>query len=109
MVRTPLLAESVPAGCVMLSTLPALRVMAPRLSESGLAVAFAVRVMAETPGLIVVPLNAWLFVVDALPVRFSVPPPRTRAELLLMILVAGAVAAEKSNFSVPALTDVTPV
>ena len=74
-----------------------------------MTVTFAVRVMAEVPGLIVVPLNAWLFIVDALPVRFSVPPPRTRPELLLMILVLGAPAAEKSNFSVPALTVVAPV
>jgi hypothetical protein len=58
---------------------------------------------------IVVPLTAWLLIVDALPVRFSVPPPRTRAELMLMILVVGAVAAEKSSFSVPALTVVAPV
>ena len=109
-VVTPLVAPIVPVGWVKSTVPPTLRVIAPSDSNNGLAVAFAVKTTALAPALSVVPLvTVWLLVVEALPVRFSVPPPSARAEELLMILVAGAPVAEKSSFSVPVLTIVLPV
>ena len=56
-----------------------------------------------------VPVTAWLLVVEALPTRFSVPPPSTRDEPLLRMFVEGAPLAVKSRARVPLLTVVAPV
>ena len=113
LVVTPLVAPCVPVGKVK-STVPPpeARVSALRVRTRGLAVTFALSTIADEPASAVRPLNRWLLVVLALPVRRSVPPPSVRAELLavlLMILATGAVAPEKSRPSVPARTYVAPV
>ena len=112
-VVTPLVPSCVPVGRVKSTEPPPeARIRAPRVRTRGLAVAFALSTIADEPASAVRPLNRWLLVVLALPVRLSVPPPRVRAETLLavlMMLVTGAVAAEKSRPSVPPLTNVPPV
>src|SRR5437899_12872598 len=93
----PFVVPWVPVGSVKLIVLPALRVIAPRVSKSGLAVALALRVIAEAPELSVRPLTRSLLVVDALPVMESVPPPRVRLELFVVVLIMfvfGALATE---------------
>ena len=84
------------------------RVIAPRLSASGLDV-FAERFRPEAPGLMEVPFTSWLLVVPALPVSISVPPPSTKVELLSKMLATGAPLAEKSRLRVPPFTFVAPV
>ena len=77
-----------------------------------MAVTSAFITILDAPGLSVSPLNRWVLIVLALPVRLSVPWAKKSAELLatlLMMLITGAPAAAKSSFSVPRLTVVVPV
>jgi hypothetical protein len=53
--------------------------------------------------------NVCVLAVVPLPVILNAPPPRVRAELLLMMLLAGAPLAEKSSASVPLFILVAPV
>ena len=76
----PLVALIVPVGWVKLTVAPTLRVIVPSETRSGLAVALAVSEIALAPGLSVVLANVWLFVVEALPTRFSVPPPSSLSD-----------------------------
>ena len=107
-VLKPLLAAKVPAGRVTLRVAPAFAVIAPTERASGFAVALAVSKMALAPLFRVRPVTVWAFVVLALPVRVSVPPPSESAVVLARMFVAG-VAAEKSRVKPPRLTAVAPV
>ena len=111
-VTAPLVEFCVPIGSVKSTVPPMLWVRAPRSRSSGFKVGSALIKMFDAPGLSVRPLNRWLLIVLALPVRVSVPCAKKSAEVLatlLMILIAGAPAAEKSRLSVPRLTVVVPV
>ena len=78
-VVTPLVALCVPVGSVK-STVPPpeARVSNARVTSRGFAVTSALRTIADEPASAVRPLNRWLLVVLALPVRLSVPPPRVQ-------------------------------
>ena len=109
-VVNPLEPLIVPVGWVKFTVLPALRVIAPRFSRSGLDVALALSVIWLFPAFKVSPLKVWLLAAPAEPVRVSVPPPPSvRAELPLRMLPAGAPAAEKFSVRPPPLIVVGPV
>ena len=107
-VLKPLLAARVPTGRVTSRVAPALVVIAPTVRASGFAVALAFRTMTLAPLFNVRPAKVWAFVVLALPVRVSVPPPSESALVAARMFVAG-VAAEKSRVKPPRLTAVAPV
>ncbi len=91
----PLAAVVPPLGSVK-STVPptALRVMPPRLRSTWFEV-LSDSTTAEAPGLIVRPLNCWLLFVLALPWIASVPPPKTKVEALLALLMMLAVGTHR--------------
>ena len=88
----PLMLELPPLGSVKSNVAPMpLRVMFPRLSNSGLLEPALLRTMKDAPGLTVTPLNCWLLV-PLLLCRLSAPLAMTSVEALpalLMILFAG--------------------
>src|SRR6185369_10818883 len=127
--RIPL--ESVPvaaiapvAGRVKLTPAPAWgRLRAPRFSVTDPPVAPLVALTVLYPVPMVVPENAWEFAVEALPVTTRAEAPGVVfgdavlpsvnaggvAAPLPMMLLAGAVAAEKSSVRRPLCTTVGPV
>ena len=107
-VMTPLVLLCVPVGSDRLSVPPALRVIALR-SKSRLVAELRLSATALLPAPTVVEATAWLLTVLALPSKRRVPPVSERAGVALMIFVVGAVAAEKSRFTVPWLIVVVPV
>ena len=105
----PLLAaRGTPPGKVTSRVAPAFAVIAPTVSASGFAVALAVRTIALAPLFNVRPAKVWAFVVLALPVKVSVPPPIESALVAARMFVVG-VAAEKSRVTPPRLMAVAPV
>ena len=86
-----------------LTTAPGFRLIDPTFKLSGLAVAFAFKLIAELPAFKVRLGNRWLLVVLALPVSESVEPPSIKAEelaVLLSMLLAGAPVVLKLRASV---------
>src|SRR5690349_13247262 len=84
----PLVALRAPPGRENATVPPVtVRVMAPRFTRvAGVPVTALFRVTAEPPALTVRPFTAWEVAVLALAVTWKVPPPRTRAEPLLIRL-----------------------
>ena len=107
-VMTPLVLLCVPVGSDRSSVPPALRLIALR-SKSRLVAELPLSTTALLPAPTEVEATAWLLTVLALPVSRRVPPVSERAGVALMIFVVGAVAAEKSRFTVPWLIVVVPV
>ena len=107
-VLKPLLAAKAPVGRVTLRVAPAFAVIAPTVRASGFAVAWASRTIALAPLFKVRPAKVWAFVVLALPVKVSVPPPIESALVAARMFVA-VVAAEKLRVKPPRLMAVAPV
>ena len=89
----PLAADCVPLGSVKSTVPPGVAADASQAQEQRVRRARASARWPNSPGLTVRPLNCWLLVVLALPWIARVPPPRTKEEALLALLMMLAVGA----------------